>query len=448
MSGYCRVTVTGPQRWADLVLPGTVPVATLMPQVLRVCSTDTDRLEPVGWNLTTADGTAVRPDATLQKAGVRDGDVLLLSSQPPRDRPAFVDDVRGAVEDRVDETGSVWRPSTTLAFGVALLVIVPMAVMIVMAAFFRFSAIDLVTAPLGVVVSLGAMWLAVRRSMAGVAHASLAAACGWGAMIAVAASYVLSGAEPPPPAVPAVFAVVGALVVVGLASVIHQTALPYLAALGVLTVAAAVLVAVGLFVDGAQGARTVAVLLTLGVGVMPRMAMSMGGLSGLDYEVRHSGQAPAERFDRTMRLTDRLLLGLVIGAALATTATVPLLIFTGAGWRDLVLAALVSLLLVMRSRLFDRIRHVLPLRVGGVLGFVIVGVGLVLMLPPLEGWLPLLALMVCVTVAGLSWIDLPDVPRASLRRVLNGVEVAAIVAFCAAAAWALGVFDLVTSLTA
>ncbi|WP_338022796.1 EsaB/YukD family protein [Allosalinactinospora lopnorensis] len=38
MSGYCRVTVTGPQRWADLALPGTVPVATILPQVVWVCS--------------------------------------------------------------------------------------------------------------------------------------------------------------------------------------------------------------------------------------------------------------------------------------------------------------------------------------------------------------------------------------------------------------------------
>src|SRR5690606_41316366 len=52
---------------------------------------------------------------------------------------------------------------------------------------------------------------------------------------------------------------------------------------------------------------------------------------------------------------------------------VALLALTGEGARDLLLAALVSLVLLLRSRLFDRVAHVLPIRLGGVLGLAVVG---------------------------------------------------------------------------
>ncbi|MER6626212.1 EsaB/YukD family protein, partial [Streptomyces sp. NPDC000931] len=76
MSGYCRVTITGPQNWADLALPGSVPVAALMPRIIEVCVPEDEPSDPASWSLTTVDGNPVRSDEPLEGAGVYDGDVL------------------------------------------------------------------------------------------------------------------------------------------------------------------------------------------------------------------------------------------------------------------------------------------------------------------------------------------------------------------------------------
>lgn len=253
-------------------------------------------------------------------------------------------------------------------------------------------------------------------------------------------------AEDPAPAVVAAFACVGLSAVAVWGWRIHPLALPYLSGLALITVAVGVACTVSLFVDVAQAVRVLALLLAVCVGVLPRIALALGGLSNLDYEVRHSGATRTEQFEESLRDSDLLLLGAVVGAAVAATATVPLLVSTG-GLPDLVLAALVGLLLIMRSRFFDRVAHVLPLRLGGVAGLAVVGVVAVLdRLPVLLPWVPGIALVVGVSVAAISWVDLADVPRASLRRLLNGVEVAVVMALCVTLAWSMGLFGLVATL--
>ncbi|GAA2056021.1 type VII secretion system ESX-4 subunit EccD4 [Nocardiopsis rhodophaea] len=439
------MTVTGPQRWADLALPGTVPVATLLPQVIRVVSPDTEGTEPAGWTLTTSDGEPVHPEASLENAGIGDGDVLLLERVSARGRPAHIDDVRGAVEDEIDETARFWGSSATFAFGMLLAAIGPLIVLGVMT-YVRSSPGNLAIAGIGALYALALVMFATRRSMAGVGHVLFGTACAWGAATGMFAVHVVS-----PNAdvlVLAAFGSVGALLIAGIGWMIDELGLSYVAALAVVTVAGGVISAVGMFVDGAQGVRALAVLLVLGVGALPRIALAMGGLSSLDYEVRHSGQVDSERFEESLTSSDRLLLGAVVGFAASAVAAVPLLVFMGRGFPDVLLAALLSLLLVLRSRLFDRIGHVLPLRVGGVVGLGITLMASSRLVPALGPWIPAIALALGVAVSVLSWIRLADVPRASLRRVINGVEVAVIVALCATTAWAMGLFDLIASLTA
>jgi type VII secretion integral membrane protein EccD len=445
-SGYCRVTVAGPERWADLVLPGTVPAASLLPQVVRVCAPEHHGLEPGGWTLTTPDGTPVGPEVSLAHAGVVDGDVLTLRPERAPHRPSFVDDVRGAVEDRVDESAHLWKSSTTLGFGLVLAALGPLVLTVVMLAF-RRTPVDLLVAVPGLLTALAAMALAARRAMPAVVHATLAAACGWGALTAGLLVVQARGPAPPAPVVPAVFALTGALAAAAVGWWIHESALPYLAALGVLTLATGGLVTVGLFVDGALGARVPAVVLVLGIGVLPRLALSMGGLSGLDYEVRHVGQADTERFEASLTTSDRLLLGTVLGAASGILAAVAVLAFTGSGAPDLLLAVLVCLLLLMRSRLFDRTRHVLVLRVAAVAGLGTTAVAAVQSSTWLGVVLPGLALLAGIAVAAVSAVELTDVPRASVRRLLNGLEVGIVIALCVTVVWATGVYGLVTQVS-
>jgi hypothetical protein len=212
-------------------------------------------------------------------------------------------------------------------------------------------------------------------------------------------------------------------------------------------VAAAVLVVVGIFTEPVQGVRSMGIALALCVGALPRVAMVMGGLSGLDYEVGRSGQVPTERFEDTYGNTDRLLLGIVLGAAVSGGAVTVLLAVLAQGLPDLLLGGLLSVLLVLRSRLFDRIRHVLPLRLAGVLGVGATGVAVVGEYPFMGPWLPLIVLMAGIVLGVLSWVRLTDVPRASLRRLLNWTEVLVIIGMSAVFAWAMGLFAFVARMT-
>ncbi|WP_017569568.1 type VII secretion integral membrane protein EccD [Nocardiopsis halotolerans] len=444
MSGYCRVTVTGPERWADLALPGTVPVATLMPRIIEVCAPDEEGTEPAAWTLTTLEGHPVRPDEPLENAGVYDGDVLTLDRRTAPSRPAHVDDVRGAVEDRVDETGHIWNPTTTLSFGLLVAAIGPLLLLGLMTRLSP-SAWHLGIAAAGTLFTVAVMLLAARRPLPAVAHVLFATACVWGAVTAVLAATLVTSADP---LVMAAFGLSGALLVAVIGWATHETGLAYVTGLGVLAVTAAVLVVVGIFVAPVQGARAMGLALALCVGALPRVAMVMGGLSGLDYEVGRSGQVTTERFEDTFGNTDRLLLGVVLGAAVSGGATVVLLAYLATGLPDLLLCGLLSVLLVLRSRLFDRVRHVLPLRLAGVLGLGATGVAAVVEYAFLAPWLPLAALVAGVVLGVLSWVRLTDVPRASLRRILNLTEILVIIAMCAMFAWGMGLFAFVQRMTA
>ncbi|MET9797385.1 type VII secretion integral membrane protein EccD [Nocardiopsis alba] len=443
MSGYCRVTVTGPERWADLALPGTVPVATLMPRIIEVCAPDDESTEPAAWMLTTVDGAPVVPEEPLEGSEVYDGDMLLLSRREAPNRPSHVDDVRGAVEDRVDETARIWNSTTTLSFGLLVAALGPLAILLLMMRLAPSTG-HMGVAAVGTLFTMAGMLLAARRPLPVVAHVLFATACVWGAVTTVLIMGLLVA---PGPLVTVAFALAGALLVAIIGWAMHETGLAYLAGFGVVVVTAGVLVAVGIFVEPVQGVRAMGLALVLCVGALPRVAMVMGGLSGLDYEVSRSGQVDTDRFEDTFTNSDRLLLGIVLGTAVSGGAVTAMLAYMSQGLPDLLLCLLLAILLILRSRLFDRIRHVLPLRLAGVIGVGAAGVTAVGEYTFLEPWLPLAILVMGIVVGVLSWVRLADVPRASLRRVLNWTEILIIIAMCAVFAWGMGLFDFVARMT-
>lgn len=443
MSSYCRVTVTGPQRWADLVLPGTVPIATLMPRIVEVCVPEDDHTEPASWSLSTVDGEPVSPSEPLDAAGIYDGDVLLLNRAVAPSRPRHVDDVRGAVEDRVDETAWIWNPRTTLTFGLLVATIGPLLVLALML-WLRPSAGYVAVAAFGTLFTLGAMLLAARRPLPSAAHILFAAACAWGALTAVLVGQLLVNTAP---LVMTGVVLCGALLVAGVGWALHETGLAYIAGLTVVALGSGVLVVVGIFVDPVQGVRSMGLALALCVGALPRVAMVMGGLSGLDYEVGRTGQVTTDRFEETFTNSDRLLLGIVMGTALGGGGVTVLLAVWGQGLPDLLLCGALGVLFVLRSRLFDRIRHVLPLRLAGVAGIGATGVAAALAYPVFAPWLAAVALVAGVLLGSLSWVRLNDVPRASLRRTLNWIEIFVITGMCVVFAWAMGLFDFVARMS-
>ena len=126
-SGLVRVTVTSGRRRVDLVLPGAVPVAELVPELAR----SVGLLDPVtvygGYRLVTHDGRALATDAGLTIQGVEDGGVITVAAGVDEEPPRVYDDVVEAMTDVVERDLSPWDPAagrrTALQAAVLLLLV-------------------------------------------------------------------------------------------------------------------------------------------------------------------------------------------------------------------------------------------------------------------------------------------------------------------------------------
>src|SRR6478735_8699672 len=215
-SGLVRVTVASGSRRVDLVLPGAVPVAELVPELAR----SVGLLDPAtvygGYRLVTADGRELAGDAGLVMQGIEDGGLLTVAAGVDDEPPRIYDDVVEAMTDVVEHDLRPWEPAAgrRTALGAA-----------------------------GLLMLLGAVSLLVQRGalLAGVAAAVVAAALVVGAI-------VLSRAQREPEAAVAVawmgsfYAAVAALVLVDAGSSVGSA----LAAAGGAAALAGVLCLVGL----------------------------------------------------------------------------------------------------------------------------------------------------------------------------------------------------------
>ncbi|MGH8882173.1 MAG: EsaB/YukD family protein, partial [Stackebrandtia sp.] len=128
---YSTVTLVGPRTTRDLALPGNVPIAQLLPQLLRPGVMRSDVHEgPATWMLTTVDGRRLSGGSTLTELGIGDGEVLHLHDATDAVITPPVEDVRDAVEDLTDANGKSWKAGTGRVFatGVAALVVAGTAV--------------------------------------------------------------------------------------------------------------------------------------------------------------------------------------------------------------------------------------------------------------------------------------------------------------------------------
>ena len=105
LTSYSRVTVVSGTRRVDLALPSALPVADVVPQVLRFCAPEESSDGPVEFTLAKIGGQSLSLSQSLGEAGVHDGDVIELRAFSAPSRPAFIEDVRDAIEDSVDTRG-------------------------------------------------------------------------------------------------------------------------------------------------------------------------------------------------------------------------------------------------------------------------------------------------------------------------------------------------------
>ncbi len=111
-SGLVRVTVTSGTRRVDLVLPGSVPVAELVPELARSVGMLDASTVYGGYHLLTSEGRRLATDSGLTLQGVEDGVTLTVTAGIDDATPRVYDDVVEAMTDVVERDLKPWQPAS------------------------------------------------------------------------------------------------------------------------------------------------------------------------------------------------------------------------------------------------------------------------------------------------------------------------------------------------
>ena len=101
-SGLVRVTVSSGTRRVDLVLPGSVPVAELVPELARSVGLLDAATVYGGYRVVTAEGRELAGESGLITQGIEDGGLLTVTAGVDEAPPRVYDDVVEAMTDVVE----------------------------------------------------------------------------------------------------------------------------------------------------------------------------------------------------------------------------------------------------------------------------------------------------------------------------------------------------------
>lgn len=442
-TAYSRVTVVNGTRRVDLALPSALPLSEVMPQLLGYCAPDSPPDKPAGWALVRLGGGALSLSSTLADAGVTDGDVLELRTSYETVHPAYVEDVRDVLEDRMDEAARQWQPATTVSFALAAGSAALALATVLPQVWAPRHAGALVTAVLVAALLVLAGWWAGRAGFWRVTHVVVAVAALWGAV----AGWLAATYPQWPVAAAAGSALAGGLLVTAVSRALTPVATAHLAALSLLGAAG---IGIGISelagADPFSGVRVAAVGAVLLVGVLPRVSLTVGGLASADYRVRNHGLLTGADLAHRIEQSNALLYGSLIGASLIGAASGSLLATTGSVW-DRLFGTALGVALVLRSRVFSRVPQILPLRVAGLLVLAVQAVFAAQEVPGLLPWLVPIGAALAAGAVVISAVPLSDVARARVKQLLNRAELVVVVAMLGLAAAALGLYEWVEEFT-
>jgi type VII secretion integral membrane protein EccD len=111
-SGLVRVTVASGTRRVDLVLPGAVPVAELVPELARSVGLLDSATVYGGYKLVTSEGRRLAGDSGLTLQGVEDGSVITVTAGVDEPVQPVYDDVVEAMTDVVENELKPWAPES------------------------------------------------------------------------------------------------------------------------------------------------------------------------------------------------------------------------------------------------------------------------------------------------------------------------------------------------
>lgn len=411
-----RVTVTSGTRRVDLVLPGALPVAELVPELARSVGLLDPAAVHAGHRLVTAGGRELAGDVGLLGQGVEDGGLLTVVSGLHPEPPCVYDDVVEAMADAVERDRGCWTPASgcTAALGAAGLVLAIGAAALLLQ---RDSELAAATAgPVAVLLLAGAIVLSRARH-----EWRAAVVVAWmGSAYAAVAGLLLVG-DGPWPALPAAGAGAGALIA-GLVSLLGlkegRALLMAPTVVGAVFLTACPLAA-ALSLDPAGVLTTVLVLVVLAGSAFPSLALAATGttvprLASIADIDAVRGAVDPHRVASDARLAHEILVAASAAVGLLLVLVAPLAVSLGiAGAAVVVLACVIVLL---RTRSHHAASAVLAGLLSGVLGLASVAIAALWLHP---AWRPATAVVLAATsVILLATTLLPSGPSA--RRAYVG----------------------------
>ncbi|WP_163512828.1 type VII secretion integral membrane protein EccD [Fodinicola acaciae] len=440
-TAYSRVTIVHGARRVDLALPTELPVADVVPQVLRFCLPESGGDRPESWSLGRVGGKPIVLSRSLTEEGVVDGDVLELVSAGAGNPEAYVEDVRDAVEDAVDSSDDLWVNRTTQGFALMAGAIGMAGLLLLPAARASQQPGPLIAAAIAAILLCAAAWWAGRNAYVRAATVLVTVAAGWGALAGwLLAAWLGASAYG---SLGAALAYLVAVVVISRGLTPYAT--PHLAACAVIVPAGAAGAIFGLLDLSVDNVARIEILLAIVLtGMLPRASIAVGGLAAADFRLRTVARITERELADRVRQSTYLLTGSLAGAAIVVAAAAGWLIRSTAPW-DLVLLPAAGVLLILRSRAFGRVRHVLPLRLGGVVVLAGCGIAALLRVPALLPWTAALAMVAVVAVVAVAALPTTAVTTARIKQILNWVEILMVVVVLVVAVGATGVFAAMAS---
>jgi type VII secretion integral membrane protein EccD len=443
-SGLVRVTVTSGTRRVDLVLPGAVPVAELVPELARSVGLLDASTVYGGYRLLTSEGRRLAPDSGLTLQGVEDGVTLTVTAGIDDAPPRVYDDVVEAMTDVVERDLKPWEPASgrRAALTAAGLLMALGAVALLIQHDKMLASVAAVT--VAVALTAGAIVLsrAQREREAAVTVAWMAAGYAAVAGLMLAPDGELFD-------YPVAYAGAGALVagvvcLVGLGEG-RPLVLPPV-------VVGAVFVAAGLLmhaIDDLDAAVLLTIVLSVVVmlgSVFPWLALGVTRTtvdqlySDADITADPTDVDPA-RVGADARVAHEILVAISGTVGLLLLAIAPLAV--SLGLFGTLLAVDASLVVMLRTRQYRTGSEVLVGLASGIAGLVSTAVSILLLFPR---WHPVAAVVLAASGAVLLAATLlPGTPSVRRGRFGDVVESIALLALLPLLVLAVGIFDVAQS---
>jgi type VII secretion integral membrane protein EccD len=381
-SGLARITIRAPRRRLDLAVPDQVPLAEVLPEVLRRAGeigpdAGLAGAPPGGWALRRVDGTGLAGATALASQGVRDGDVLYLVPRSVAWPEPDYDDVVEEIAVQAQRHGRSWDAGATRLFALMSAGLVLLAGLVTLLAAGPRWTVALLASLAVVIVLLVTGALLSRALGDGVAGATAGA---FALPYAAAAGLLGLAGDAPLAALDAGHVLVGAAGLL-LASVVGAVGVGHglrVFTAGVTIGLGGILGALLSFATSGSGAASVVLVCAVGgISVAPLVAVRLGKLPIPVVSATLEMLAAEPRADRDDLRTAvirgaEILAGVLSGIAVLAVGCATVLA-ASAGIAAPLLAVLAGLAMLLRARIFPAMAARLPLLTGGVLVSVLAG---------------------------------------------------------------------------